>query len=102
MTGLQIAKSLPQLLAELVQLAPETAVDHLVTDLDAIDQFVSQTTSKFIVALLSVLGTAFVLLWMHCPRCETPGPLFNAIRDVYILTFTRNTKKASPPGMRGR
>jgi ATP-binding cassette subfamily C protein len=36
-----------------------------VTDLDAIDQFVSQTTSKFIVALLSVLGTAIVLLWMH-------------------------------------
>mgnify|MGYP000364425934 CR=1 FL=1 len=32
---------------------------------DAIDQFVSQTTSKFIVAVLSVLGTAIVLLWMH-------------------------------------
>ena len=52
-------------MAEYETLGSSTVASHLVTDLDAIDQFVSQTTSKFIVAVLSVLGTAFVLLWMH-------------------------------------
>ncbi len=52
-------------MAEYETLGSSTVASHLVTDLDAIDQFVSQTTSKFIVAVLSVLGTAVVLLWMH-------------------------------------
>jgi len=38
---------------------------HLVTDLDTIDEFVSSGTSKFIVALLSVIGTAIVLLLIN-------------------------------------
>jgi ATP-binding cassette subfamily C protein len=37
----------------------------LVTDLDAIDQFIGSAISKFIVAVLSIAGTAVVLLWMH-------------------------------------
>jgi len=52
-------------MAEYETLGSSTVASHLVTDLDAIDTFVSQTTSKFIVALLSVVGTALVLLWMH-------------------------------------
>ncbi len=52
-------------MAEYETLGSSTVASHLVTDLDAIDEFVSQTTSKFIVAVLSVVGTAFVLLWMH-------------------------------------
>jgi len=52
-------------MAEYETLGSATVASHLVTDLDAIDQFVSQTTSKFIVAVLSVVGTALVLLWMH-------------------------------------
>lgn len=52
-------------MAEYETLGSSTVASHLVTDLDAIDQFVSQTTSKFIVAVFSVVGTAFVLLWMH-------------------------------------
>ena len=52
-------------MAEYETLGSSTVASHLVTDLDAIDQFVSQTTSNFIVAVLSVLGTALVLLWMH-------------------------------------
>lgn len=52
-------------MAEYETLGSSTVASHLVTDLDAIDTFVSQTTSKFIVAILSVLGTAIVLLWMH-------------------------------------
>ena len=52
-------------MAEYETLGSSTVASHLVTDLDAIDNFVSQSTSKFIVALLSVVGTALVLLWMH-------------------------------------
>ncbi len=52
-------------MTEYETLGSSTVASHLVTDLDAIDQFVSQTTSKFIVAVLSVVGTALVLLWMH-------------------------------------
>ncbi|MCP5306865.1 MAG: ABC transporter ATP-binding protein [Chromatiaceae bacterium] len=52
-------------MAEYETLGSSTVASHLVTDLDAIDQFVSQSTSKFIVAVLSVIGTALVLLWMH-------------------------------------
>jgi ATP-binding cassette subfamily C protein len=52
-------------MAEYETLGSSTVASHLVTDLDTIDQFVSQSTSKFIVAVLSVIGTAIVLLWMH-------------------------------------
>lgn len=52
-------------MSEYELLGSSTVASHLVTDLDAIDNFVSQTTSKFIVAVLSVIGTAGVLLWMH-------------------------------------
>lgn len=52
-------------MAEYEVLGSSTVASHLVTDLDAVDQFVSNSTSKFIVALLTVIGTAVVLLWMH-------------------------------------
>jgi ATP-binding cassette subfamily C protein len=52
-------------MAEYETLGSSTVASHLVTDLDTIDQFVSTTTSKFIVAVLSVAGTAVILLWMH-------------------------------------
>jgi ATP-binding cassette subfamily C protein len=52
-------------MAEYEVLGSSTVASHLVTDLDAVDQFVSHSTSKFIVALLTVIGTAVVLLWMH-------------------------------------
>jgi ATP-binding cassette, subfamily C, bacterial len=41
-----------------------TVASHLVTDLEAVDNFVSITTSKFLVATLSVTGTAIVLFWI--------------------------------------
>lgn len=52
-------------MAEYETLGSSTVASHLVTDLDAIDDFVSQSTSKFIVAVLSLVGTAIVLLWIH-------------------------------------
>ncbi len=37
---------------------------HFVTDIEVIDQFISATISKFIVAVLSIIGTAIILLWI--------------------------------------
>ena len=52
-------------MSEYETLGSGTVASHLVTDLDAIDQFVGTATSKFLVAVLSILGTALVLLLMH-------------------------------------
>ena len=38
---------------------------HMVTDLDTLDNFIGTTISKLLVACLTVLGTAVILLWMH-------------------------------------
>ncbi len=37
---------------------------HLVTDVETVDKFLGQTLSKFIVSLLTVTGTAIILLWL--------------------------------------
>lgn len=52
-------------MAEYETLGSGKVASHLVTDLDAVDQFLGSATSKFLVAVLSILGTALVLLWMH-------------------------------------
>ena len=36
-----------------------------VTDLNTVDQFVGETASKFLVAVLTILGVACVLIWLH-------------------------------------
>ena len=38
---------------------------HFITDLDTVDQFLGTTISRFLVASLTVFGTALVLLWVH-------------------------------------
>lgn len=38
---------------------------HFVTDIEVVDHFISVTISKFIVAVLSIVGTAIVLLWIN-------------------------------------
>ena len=52
-------------MAEYETLGSGTVASHLVTDIDAIDSFLGVATSKFLVAVLSIIGTALVLLWMH-------------------------------------
>lgn len=37
---------------------------HLITDIETIDQFIGSTLSKFLISLLTVIGTAIVLLWL--------------------------------------
>lgn len=60
-----------------------TVASHLVTDLEAIDNFVSISTSKFLVAVLSILGTAFVLLWINWPLA-----LFILFLNPIVIYFT--------------
>ena len=38
---------------------------HLITDVETIDQFIGSTLSRFLISLLTVLGTAGVLLWLE-------------------------------------
>ncbi len=52
-------------MAEYETLGSGTVASHLVTDVDAVDEFIGSAVAKFIVAVLSILGTAAVLLWMH-------------------------------------
>ncbi|HDK37713.1 MAG TPA: ABC transporter ATP-binding protein [Thiolapillus brandeum] len=79
-------------MAEYEVLGSSTVASHLVTDLDAVDQFVSNSTSKFIVALLTVIGTGMVLLWMHW-QLALFILLFNPL-VVYVTTlFGRKVKE---------
>jgi ATP-binding cassette subfamily C protein len=52
-------------MSEYETLGSGTVASHLVTDLDAVDSFIGVATSKFLVAVLSIIGTAVVLLWMN-------------------------------------
>ncbi|MCM0150342.1 ABC transporter ATP-binding protein [Photobacterium galatheae] len=38
---------------------------HLVTDVETIDKFVGDTLSRFLIGVLTVIGTATVLLWLN-------------------------------------
>lgn len=60
-----------------------TVASHLVTDLEAVDGFVSVTTSKFLVAALSIIGTAAVLLWINWKLA-----LFILFLNPLVIYFT--------------
>ena len=52
-------------MAEYESLGSGSVAAHLVTDLDTLDAFIGETLSRFLVALLTLCGTAIILLWMH-------------------------------------
>ncbi|TLX63057.1 ABC transporter ATP-binding protein, partial [Stutzerimonas nosocomialis] len=52
-------------LAEYESLGGGTVAAHLVTDLETIDKFIGETLSRLLVAVLSITGTAAILMWMH-------------------------------------
>ncbi|WAR43056.1 ABC transporter ATP-binding protein [Methylomonas rapida] len=52
-------------MSEYESLGSGTVTAHMVTDLDTLDNFIGSTISKLLVACLTVLGTAVILLWMH-------------------------------------
>jgi ATP-binding cassette subfamily C protein len=52
-------------MAEYETLGSGAVASYLVTDVDTIDRFISSSVSRFIVAVLSLIGSAVILLWMH-------------------------------------
>ena len=52
-------------LGEYESLGGGTVTTHLVTDLDTLDKFVGETLSRFLVAVLTLVGTSAILIWMH-------------------------------------
>ncbi|CAH0526010.1 ABC transporter ATP-binding protein [Vibrio hippocampi] len=57
---------------------------HLITDIETIDQFIGSTLSKFIISLLTVIGTAIVLLWL-----EWRLGLFILLVNPIVVYFSR-------------
>lgn len=56
---------------------------YFVTDLDTVDQFVGSTISKFLVAVLTIIGVAVVLLCIHWPL-----GLFILFMNPLVIFFT--------------
>ncbi len=71
-------------MAEYENLGSGTVVTHMVTDLDTIDNFIGSTISKLLVAILTVIGTAVILLWMHWQL-----GLFILLLNPVVILFTR-------------
>lgn len=71
-------------MSEYESLGTGTVVTHLVTDLDTIDNFIGSTVSKLLVACLTVVGTAVILLWMHWQL-----GLFILLLNPVVIYFTR-------------
>jgi len=57
---------------------------HLVTDIETIDNFIGSTLSKFIISLLTVVGTAAVLLWL-----DWRLGLFILLVNPVVIYFSR-------------
>jgi len=71
-------------MAEYESLGTGAVVTHLVKDLDTIDTFIGTTVSKLLVAGLTIIGTAVILLWMHWQL-----GLFIMLLNPVVIYFTR-------------
>ena len=70
-------------MAEYETMGSGAVSSHFVTDVNAIDQFLGSTLSKFVVAVLTVVGIAAVLLWMHWQLA-----LFILLMNPVVIYFT--------------
>ena len=70
-------------MSEYETLGSGAVASHFVKDLDAIDNFIGGTVAKFLVALLSLIGTAAVLLWMNWQLA-----LFILLLNPAVVYFT--------------
>ena len=52
-------------MAEYEGLGSGKVITNLVTDLETIDSFIGGAVARLLVAVLSIIGVAFILLWMH-------------------------------------
>lgn len=70
-------------MAEYETMGSGAVTSHFVTDVTAIDEFLGNTLSKFVVAVLTVAGIAMVLLWMHWQLA-----LFILLMNPVVIYFT--------------
>ncbi len=70
-------------MAEYETLGSGTVASHLVTDVEAVDNFIGSALSKFVVAVLSIVGVAVILLWIHWQLA-----LFILIMNPVVIYFT--------------
>ena len=52
-------------MSEYETLGSGTVASYLVTDMEIVDQFVGNTVSRLLVAVLTIIGVTAVLLWIH-------------------------------------
>lgn len=52
-------------MSEYETLGSGTVAAYFITDLETVDEFVSKTVSRLLVAVLTILGVSIILLWMH-------------------------------------
>jgi ATP-binding cassette, subfamily C, bacterial len=71
-------------MAEYESLGSGTVTAYLVNDLDTLDNFIGSTISKLLVAVMTVLGIAVVLLWMHWQL-----GLFIIVLNPVVIYFTK-------------
>jgi ATP-binding cassette, subfamily C, bacterial len=89
----QLLLRLPKIsMAEYETLGSGAVATHFVTDMDAVDDFISKTLSKFLVAVLSIIGVAVVLLWLHW-QLALFILLFNPLVIYFTTVFGKNIKK---------
>ena len=84
----RIRKSLLQRLqfismSEYETLGSGKVASHLVTDVEAIDDFIGTALSKFIVAVMTIIGVAAILLWIHWQLA-----LFILVMNPMVIYFT--------------
>jgi len=84
----RIRKSLLQRLqlismSEYETLGSGNVASHLVTDIDVIDEFIGTALSKFIVAVMTIIGVAAILLWIHWQLA-----MFILVMNPMVIYFT--------------
>ena len=70
-------------MAEYESLGSGNVANHLITDLDTLNQFIGSSISKLLVATLTIIGTAVILLWMHWQL-----GLFILLLNPLVIYFT--------------
>ena len=70
-------------MAEYETLGSGAVASHLVTDIDTIDTFIGSALSKFLVAVLIIIGIAITLLWIHWQLA-----LFILVMNPIVIYFT--------------
>ncbi|WP_339891425.1 ABC transporter ATP-binding protein [Neptuniibacter pectenicola] len=75
-------------MAEYETLGSGSVASHFITDLDTIDRFLGSSLSRLLIAILSIIGTAAILLWMHWQLA-----LFILFLNPVVIYFTTSIAK---------